>query len=191
MQYYQQQQAAKVGGLFDTIFNTVDKVLPLALGSLQGLTSPTSGTAARGLAQITAFCNQVITALQQLLDSAPSAPEQPTLATAGQLVAALSDSSQVYQAKSGDDAAKLSQTKTLAGQLLQQIQAKYQTGNVSTNTTTTTVPVTTVNSSGQLVTTNVPVPVSQQGNPLAALTQNPTLLIVAGVGLVAILIAKK
>lgn len=68
------------------------------------------GGVAKGLSGITTFGNQVLSALDQLL----AKPSAEAVDAAGQLVAALSDGSKVYQPKKGKDAAALADFKSKA-----------------------------------------------------------------------------
>jgi hypothetical protein len=98
-----------------------------------GLFAPCGGAqVACGLQGITSAGNQVIQGLQQInaaLASGQVPPQQiqQAVAEAQALASALGDSSKVYQAKNGKDAAALAQFKQQAAQLLQQIQATAQT----------------------------------------------------------------
>lgn len=69
--------------------------------------------AARGYAEIVQFGNNVIAALDRLIANT-ELPHAEKLAEAQVLVASLSDSSKVYQAKKGSDAAALTAFKDVA-----------------------------------------------------------------------------
>jgi hypothetical protein len=75
------------------------------------------GGVAKGLGGITSFGNQVMSSLEQLL----AKPSPEAVDAAGQLVAALSDSSKVFQPKKGKDAAALADFKAKAAAKLEEI----------------------------------------------------------------------
>ncbi len=99
------------------------------LGPLIGkLFAPCGGAnVACGLQGITSFGNQAIQTLQQILQMVSSNPPmvspQEAISNAQRIAAALSDGTVVYQAKKGKDAAALTQFKSQAAQLVQQITA--------------------------------------------------------------------
>ncbi len=106
-------------GFITAIITAAAAIIPGLLGGGGG----NSGVA-KGLAGITAFGNQLIAALQQLIQQAASGmPRQEVYAKADQLVALLSDPTAVYQAQRGNDAAALNRFKQEAGQLAQQAKA--------------------------------------------------------------------
>ena len=99
------------------------------LGPILGsLFAPCGGkNVACGLQGITSFGNQAIQTLQQILQMVSSNPPmvspQEAISNAQRISAALSDGNIVYQAKKGKDAAALTQFKSQAAQLVQQITA--------------------------------------------------------------------
>ncbi len=88
---------------------------------MSGLVAPPSHQA-RGLSEINAYGSQTIQSLQNLLGLAASNPAQAQ-ADAQAFYNTLSNPAYVYQAQHGKDAAALSNFKTQALSLLQQIQA--------------------------------------------------------------------
>ncbi len=89
-------------------------------GSLLGGSSGGGGQA-KGLEAITAYGQQVIAALDSVLQSGQI--DAQVLQAAEQLVNSLSDSSRVYQAKKGKDAEALANFKTQGAQKLDQLRA--------------------------------------------------------------------
>lgn len=114
----------KLSGLFDSLLNFGAAVAPHVIGATQG-SGGGGASPAKGLAAITSFCQQVISGLQQILQAAPNIPQDAAIASANQLLAVLSDGSQVYQAKKGKDAEVLANAKTEARNIISQIAAKY------------------------------------------------------------------
>ena len=78
---------------------------------------------AKGLAGINAFGGEVIQALNQIKAQAANLKPGESAKAADELVALLSDSSKVYQAKNGKDADALRNFKSQAADLATQIKA--------------------------------------------------------------------
>lgn len=117
----------KVSGLFEDILKGVQVALPFIKGK--------SSTQAKGLRQITAFTQKVIAGLNQIRSQLAQMQQQ-----AAQLVAALSDQRQVYQAKRGRDAEVLRNAKTQANQIYAQINALLQQQDTNGTTTNKQIP---------------------------------------------------
>lgn len=77
---------------------------------------------ARGLAEITAYCQSVISGLHGIIDD-PDLPNEEKRVQAADLNATLYDPMKVYQAQRGQDAAVLDQAKRDAKALLNTIPA--------------------------------------------------------------------
>jgi len=134
---YRQQ---KIGGWLDSILGNLDKIIGVGSGLLGSGGGGSSGQA-KGLAAITAFVNQALSALNQVkgtIATAQVAIYPQILSTARQIEASLSDSSKVYQAKNGQDAAILANGKTQARALVQQIESMLVPATVPNNATNTT-----------------------------------------------------
>lgn len=106
----------KFSGWFDDIIKVASSVTPIILGGIGG--GGAGGGQAKGLAAITAFCQRVLGALDQAQAEVAAMPVNQRTAAAqqiaqgvSQLVASLSDSAQVYQAKKGRDAEVLAKAK--------------------------------------------------------------------------------
>lgn len=115
----------KLSGLFDSLLNFGAQLAPTIIGATQGGGGSGAGTPAKGLAAITSFCERAIAGLKEILQAAPNIPQDQALSSANQLLAVLSDGSQVYQAKRGKDAEVLANAKAEARDIIAQIGAKY------------------------------------------------------------------
>jgi hypothetical protein len=164
-----------LSGISDVLGQIGAAATSWGLNTLTSLVAGGSGTQAKGTAAITAFGNQAIATLQQILAGIPSGQisRPDAVANAQRIVNALSDPVYVYQAQHGDDAAALTNAKAQAGELLRQIQALA--GSVPTTGTT-----------GQN-TTVVPVP---NQNTAVANSDNSQLLLIGGGLLLAVLLLK-
>ena len=131
-----------IPGLSQSAQQAIAAGAQLAAGFFQ---SSGSGQA-KGLAAITQFCNEVLGLLDQLAQMVAAGQAPPDAANiAEQLVAALSDSKRVYQAKNGKDAQVLKDAKTAARQKADQIKAMLSQiqptpGTTPTNPTNPTNP---------------------------------------------------
>jgi hypothetical protein len=164
----------------------VGQFVSVGIGAVGGLIDATKTPGqARGLAQINAFGQQVIGALEKLLQTAAScqamATPQQIVDEANKLAAMLSNSAMVYQAQKGNDAEALANFKQQAAAMVQQIQAaaaacaaRQQTGTGTPGTTTQIV-------NGQVVT----VPTTPGG------IDTTTLLLFGGVGILALYLVMK
>lgn len=166
---------AGIAAPFAALIPGVGQFASIGLSAVSALTQGQAGQA-RGLSQINAFGAQVIAAFDQLDAAAAqiaSAPNpQMTAAQIAQeaqkLVAILSDSNAVYQAKKGKDAEALNSFKAQAQQRAQQVTAAAQAAeNLRLQQTTQTT----------------------SGNLLGSPTSNP--LIYAGLGIAAFLLLRK
>lgn len=112
--------AAAIPGVSNGVANIIGTAAQAAAG--QFLVPKPPGGPARGLAQVQAFCNQVLQALDNLIAQAASGQidHATVYAHADQLVALLSDPTAVYQAQHGDDANALNTAKAAAAQKAQQ-----------------------------------------------------------------------
>ncbi|MGI8642393.1 MAG: hypothetical protein ACR2MG_20890 [Pyrinomonadaceae bacterium] len=156
------------------------------------------GGVAKGLEGINAFGAQVIDALNTLKTQAANLPPGEAATAADKLAALLSDSSKVYQAKKGKDAAALASFKQQAAQLAAEIktiqtavQAQQAVNNLPAvipagQTTAQTGGQTQFQQlpNGQIVAIQQPAETSILGN-----VSNPTLLI--GVGIVGLILFLK
>lgn len=86
-------------------------------GAAQALEPPS--TAARGLAQISAFCSAALNSLAVLRDS--ELPKADKIEQAQTIIDSLSDPAKVYQAQRGADAAVLIESKSQAQTILRAI----------------------------------------------------------------------
>lgn len=163
-----QQNAAKFGWL-DALLQAAQAiggaVIPQLVGGGAG-----SGGQARGLAAIQSATQQILQQLEMLKSQVGQQNYQQIYSDAQRLTALLSDSSVIYQAKKGQDAAVLNSAKARANQILQEIAALgSQVSPVNT----------TVNQAGQVVTAG--------GTFTQRILQDNTLLY-AGIGLAALYI---
>lgn len=152
-----------------------------AIGILASPSSSGSGNKpAKGSAQIQAYVNQVLSALDNVINQLQgvSASERQSLAQqvlsqAQAVVSSLSNPAVVYQAKRGEDAQILATGKTQAQNKLQQLTAMLQ-GQGSTTAT-------------PVVTTN-PVTGQQQVQYVQGATQADNSLLYAGIGVLALVL---
>ena len=126
-------------GLFDSILKAVTTGFGIfsSLGGGGGGSSSGGGCTgqARGTTAITQCSQQVLNALDGLLQQVGHQPYEQIIQQAQTLVAALSNSQYFYQAQHGDDAAALASAKTAAQQKLQAIiSAANQAANNPTGT---------------------------------------------------------
>jgi predicted extracellular nuclease len=173
----------KLSGLLDSIIKAGSSLAPQVLQMFGGGNSSAAGGQAKGLAAISAFCNQVIAGLNQILASAPNIPQTDAISGANQLVATLSNSSLVYQAKNGKDGAALAKAKTDAAAIVAQIAAKY----------TAVAPVTVTDvTGGQLVTSTQTATVTGAGVASGEFVAGvPNIVLIGGAGVVLLLLLKK
>ena len=166
--------ANQLGGWLSSVGNffqqNAGQIIATGAGVLSGLLNkPTSQ--AKGLAAITAFCTQLLQALDALAQQIGTAPKAAIDAEADRLVAMLSDHSVVYQAKNGSDAAVLRQAKEQAAAKRDQIKA-----------------ATAAIEAQQQPPPNVPVgPGTTQPNDAASMFNSPMFVIAAALGLILIL----
>ena len=107
-------------GIDDQLADGLKVAIDVITGALA--TDASSGTEARGLVAITAFCQGVLAKLDGILASTnPISDELKAEAQAAH--DSLYNSSKVYQAKRGADAAVLADAKIAAGTKLSQIKA--------------------------------------------------------------------
>jgi hypothetical protein len=130
--WFESEQMAGIGGFFGQLMGIaapfanlipgvgqfVSAGLTVASGLIQGKPGQ-----ARGLAQITDFGNQVLAAFDSLAGQMTPTNNLQISAEADKLVALLSDSNAVYQAKKGKDAEALTSFKQQAQQKAAQLKA--------------------------------------------------------------------
>lgn len=162
--------AKTIPGVSNGVANIITTAATAAAGMF--LVPKPPGGPARGLQQVQAFCNQVLAALDNLIQQAGSgqADHATVYSQADQLVALLSDPTAVYQAQHGQDADVLNAAKAAAAQKAQQ--AKAAADGVSQGGSTALVPVTIDPATGQ------PIPAAQTGS-----LDVTTIAIIAAVGL--------
>lgn len=115
-----------------TLTSAIGAAGAVAGGLLQSTGGGSGGGVAKGLAGINAFGGQVIDALNKIKANAANLAPGEAAKAADELVALLSDSSKVYQAKKGKDAEALQNFKRQAADIATQIkaiQAAVQTNN--------------------------------------------------------------
>ena len=112
------------------------------LPSLFGGGGGASSGQAKGLQAITAFGQQAIQTLTQIMQGLTSGQLSPAdaVSNAQRIVAALSDPQYVYQAQRGKDADALNAFKQQAGQMLSQIQAAASAVRVDPKTGSPSLP---------------------------------------------------
>jgi len=105
------------------------------LPSLFGSGGGGSGGQAKGLQAITAFGQQAIQTLQQIMQGLQSGQLSPgdAVSNAERISSALSDPQYVYQAQRGKDAEALAGFKQQASQMVEQIKAAASTVATATN----------------------------------------------------------
>ena len=136
-----QYKSTKLSGLFDTIFNTVEKVLPVAIGSFQAFQKPKIQGQAKGLAAIQAAGSQIIQAIQQIASNpANFGTLQNAIAEAEKLAMFLSDPQYFYQAKEGSDYTALKNFKIQARNIIAQMTQTTQTPDILPPNTVNTSP---------------------------------------------------
>ena len=112
----------KLSGLLDTIFDKVDKYLPLAVGLAQGGSGKTQSTQAKGLAAIQQAGQQVIATLQQIAANPLQFGSVANAVIEAEKIAAyLDNSAYFYQAKNGKDADALKEFKSQARDIIAQM----------------------------------------------------------------------
>jgi len=107
-------------GVDDEIADALQTAIGVITGALA--TDTSTGTEARGLVAITAFCQGVLAKLDGIL-AQPGPYSDPQKAEAQAALDSLFNSSKVYQAKRGADATELAETKQAAAAKLAQIKA--------------------------------------------------------------------
>lgn len=108
-----------VEGWDDELASKLDDVI----AALSAIVSNAPQAPARGLAEILAYGKNIITALESLIATADM-PQSEKIEQGSALVASLSDSTKVYQAKRGKDAEALAEFKVKAQDLLDAIMAQ-------------------------------------------------------------------
>lgn len=172
----------------------LDSVIQAGVAVAGAITAPPNATGgakpAKGSAQIRAFVNRVLGGLDSLIQQTSSLSSsqkaqagQQIMAQAQAIAGALSDGSQVYQAKRGDDAKILTDGKRDAGIKLQQLeQILTGQGSVTVNTLPTSGNLPT-----GLPTADGTTPVQQQ----QAMNNDILPLYLLGGGILLILLLKK
>ena len=133
--------STKLSGLFDTIFNTVEKVLPLAIGSISAFKKPKVEGQAKGLAAINTAGNQLIQAIQQIANNPqPFGSLQAAIAEAEKLTSYFDNPQVFYQAKSGKDADALNNFRNQARNIIAQMKQVTQSPDILPPNTVNTSP---------------------------------------------------